>query len=111
MQKKFFFNSNLVLPDTYRLDYEAFFYIELIVNIYEANIVEYSKSYSSKIKSIIFDKITDDNNNVDDYDTKINQEKIKLNNKKQNLDLPDTYVKLTYSNIEVCWALTKRLLS
>ena len=77
MQKKFFFNSNLVLPDTYRLDYEAFFYIELIVNIYEANIVEYSKSYSSKIKSIIFDKITDDNNNVDDYDTKINQEKIK----------------------------------
>ena len=39
---------------------------------------------------------------MEDYDTKINQEKIKLNNKKQNLNLPDTYVKLTYSNIEVC---------
>jgi hypothetical protein len=102
MQPSFLFKSNLVLPDIYRLDHEAFFYIELTVNIYEAKIAAYSKSYSAKIKNLIFDTITDENEDVEDYDTKINQEKIKLNNKKQNLNLPDTYVKLTYSNIEVC---------
>ena len=70
-----------------------------MVYIHAAHIVAYSKSYSAKIKNIIFDTVSDVDSN--DYDTKINQEKAKLNDNKSNVDLPDTYVKITYSNIEV----------
>ena len=82
------------MPDIYRLDHESFFYVEVIVTIYSAKIVE----------NIKLSKQTSDTKTEEveiDYDNKANSEKAKLNNKQEDQNLPSTYVKLTYSNIEV----------
>jgi hypothetical protein len=96
--------SNLVIPDTYRLDYESFRYIDFIVSIHSAQIIEYSKSYTTMLKNAIFDvssEDTDDENGV----------KKAFLNDKLNVNMLDTYVKLTYANIEVCFFIFGRSLN